>query len=121
MKNKSKSLTRSNIVDAIKKDFFITKFHAGEIVEDVLDEIASALTAGESVKIAGFGTFSVRDKKERIGRNPKTAEEVIITSRKSLSFRASPALKKIVNGEEGSAPSDNDSSILCCTNRFHTL
>ena len=94
-----KTLTRSDIADAITEEFRVTKFNASEIVEDVLDEIASALIEGEVVKIAGFGTFSVRHKKERIGRNPRTLEEAVISSRKSLSFKASPILKKVVNGE----------------------
>ena len=92
------TLTRSDLVDAITNEFRVTKYNASEIVEDVLEEIESALVAGESVKIAGFGTFTVRQKKERMGRNPKTLEEAVITSRKSLSFRASPILKKAVNG-----------------------
>ena len=94
-----KTLTRSDIADAITEEFRVTKFNASEIVEDVLDEIASALISGEAVKIAGFGTFIVRHKKERIGRNPKTLEEAVISSRKALSFKASPILKKVINGE----------------------
>lgn len=92
-----RTLTRSDLVDAITDEFQVTKYNASEIVEDILEEIESALVAGENVKIAGFGTFTVRQKKERMGRNPKTLEEAVITSRKSLSFRASPLLKKAVN------------------------
>lgn len=93
----SKTLTRSDIADAIIKEFQVTKYNASEIVEDVLDEIAAALMNGEHVKIAGFGTFSVRKKKERIGRNPRTLESAVISARNSLSFKASPILKKLVN------------------------
>ena len=93
------TLTRSDLVDAITEEFRVTKYNASEIVEDILEDIESALVAGENVKIAGFGTFTVRQKKERMGRNPKTLEEAVITSRKSLSFRASPILKKAVNGK----------------------
>ncbi len=92
-----RTLTRSDLVDAITSEFQVTKYNASEIVEDILEEIETALVEGETVKIAGFGTFTVRQKKERIGRNPKTLEEAVISSRKSLSFRASPLLKKIVN------------------------
>lgn len=107
MRNKeSKTLTRSDIADAITEEFRVTKFNASEIVEDVLDEIATALTNGESVKIAGFGTFTVRNKKERMGRNPKTLEDAVISSRKSLSFKASPILRKIVN-EKDTMTNDN--------------
>ena len=93
------TLTRSDLVDAITEEFQVTKYNASEIVEDILEEIESALVAGENVKIAGFGTFTIRQKKERMGRNPKTLEEAVITSRKALSFRASPILKKAVNGK----------------------
>lgn len=96
--NETKTLTRSDLANAITREFRVTKFNALEIVEDVLDEITMALIDGETVKIASFGTFMVRDKKERIGRNPKTLKEAVISSRKSISFRASPILKKIVNG-----------------------
>ncbi|GHU17039.1 integration host factor subunit alpha [Alphaproteobacteria bacterium] len=91
------ALTRSELADTITAEFDVTKFHASEMVEDILDEIASALVAGDTVKIAGFGTFSVRQKNERVGRNPKTMEKAIISSRKCLTFKASPVLKKIVN------------------------
>jgi integration host factor subunit alpha len=98
MKNSErKTLTRSDLATAITNEFRVTKINALEIVEDVLDEIVSALINGENVKISGFGTFIVREKGERIGRNPKTLEQAIISSRKSLSFKASPVLKKIVN------------------------
>jgi integration host factor subunit alpha len=99
MKNKEmKTLTRSDLADAVTEEFRVTKLSASEIVEDVLDEIATALIEGESVKISGFGTFTLRQKKERMGRNPKTLEEAVISPRKSLSFKASLILKKIING-----------------------
>ncbi|MDR3151398.1 MAG: integration host factor subunit alpha, partial [Holosporaceae bacterium] len=87
------------IADAIVEEFAITKQQAADIVEDVLEEIALALANGESVKISGFGRFLVRDKKERIGRNPKTMQDAVITPRKSLIFKSSSMLKKIINGE----------------------
>ncbi|MBQ7673084.1 MAG: integration host factor subunit alpha [Alphaproteobacteria bacterium] len=97
MNSEKKTLTRSDIADAIISEFKVSKFNATEIIEDVLEEIASALKNGEAVKISGFGTFSVKQKKERMGRNPKTMEEAVISSRKSLKFRPSPILKKVVN------------------------
>ncbi len=97
MNSEKKTLTRSDIADAIISEFKVSKFNATEIIEDVLEEIASALRNGEAVKISGFGTFSVKQKKERMGRNPKTMEEAVISSRKSLKFRPSPILKKVVN------------------------
>jgi integration host factor subunit alpha len=100
MKNNNvRTLTRSDLADAITNEFRVTKFVASEIVEDVLDEISSALLDNENVKIAGFGTFTVRQKKERVGRNPRTLKEAVITARKSVSFRASAIFKKNVNDE----------------------
>jgi integration host factor subunit alpha len=92
-----KTLTRADLADAITDEFRVTKFAALEIVEDVLDEICSALTAGENVKISGFGTFTVRQKNGRMGRNPKTLKDAYITPRKVVSFRASARLKEAVN------------------------
>jgi integration host factor subunit alpha len=67
------------------------------LVESVVHHISDALISGEKVKLAGFGTFSLRDKKERIGRNPKTGVEVPITSRRVLVFKASQILKERVD------------------------
>lgn len=91
------TITRSDLADAITEEFQVTKYNASEIVEDILEEIQAALVLGENVKIAGFGSFIVHQKKERVGRNPKTMEEAIISPRRSLSFRASSLLRKIVN------------------------
>ncbi|MDR1551522.1 MAG: integration host factor subunit alpha [Holosporaceae bacterium] len=99
MKNsKVKTLTRSDLASAITGQFRVTRFVAAEIVEDVLDEISGALMNGEAVKISGFGTFSIRQKNERMGRNPRTLEKALIKSRKVVTFKASPVLKKIVDG-----------------------
>lgn len=98
--NKKKTLTRSDLSDAITEEFQLTKFTALEMLEDVIEEISIALKNGENVKIAGFGTFSVREKKERIGRNPRTKVEAVISKRKSVSFRASPRLKELVDFKE---------------------
>ncbi|MDR0555824.1 MAG: integration host factor subunit alpha [Holosporaceae bacterium] len=98
MKNSNvKTLIRSDLAEAITNEFRVTKFIASEIVEDVLDEISGALINGERVKISGFGTFMVRQKKERTGRNPRTLKKAVITPRKTISFRASPILKKTIN------------------------
>jgi integration host factor subunit alpha len=99
MKKNNRVLTRAGIANAIIQEFAITKQQAADIVEDVLEEIALALANGETVKISGFGHFLVRDKKERMGRNPKTMQDAVITQRKSLIFKSSPMLKKIINGE----------------------
>ncbi|MCC7426000.1 MAG: integration host factor subunit alpha, partial [Alphaproteobacteria bacterium] len=72
---------------------------SAQLLETVLEQISAALEAGESVKISSFGTFSVRQKGRRIGRNPKTGQEVPIMPRRVLVFRASQVLKARVNGQ----------------------
>ena len=99
MMSKVKTLTRSDIADAITAEFQVTKFEALDFLHEVLSEIEGALVDGEDVKITGFGTFKVHDKKERMGRNPKTKEPAVISARRTVSFRASPILKKKINGE----------------------
>lgn len=69
------------------------------MVESVLGGIAEAVARGENIKIASFGTFSVRSKRERIGRNPKTGEEVPIMPRRVVTFKASNLMKRRINGE----------------------
>ena len=92
-----KTLTRSDIAEAITAEFQVTKFEALEFIHEVLSEIREALVDEEDVKLTGFGTFKVHNKKERMGRNPKTKEPAVISARKTVSFRASPILKKKVN------------------------
>ncbi|MDR0677283.1 MAG: HU family DNA-binding protein [Holosporaceae bacterium] len=96
-KDGTKTLTRIDLANEIIKEFQVTKFNALDIVEEVLEKITTALAEEGSVKISCFGTFIVRDKKERMGRNPKTLKAAVISSRKSLSFRASSMLKKVIN------------------------
>ena len=70
---------------------------SARLVESVLEEISNALVSGETVKVTSFGTFVIRQKDERIGRNPKTGEEFPVPPRRVLAFRASPALKNRIN------------------------
>ncbi|RMF08457.1 MAG: integration host factor subunit alpha [Alphaproteobacteria bacterium] len=92
----SKTLTRDDIKDAVHAKLGLSKAESGQLVEWVFSEISNTLIAGEEVKISRFGTFSVHEKKERKGRNPKTGEEVPIAARRVVTFRASPNLKKEV-------------------------
>ena len=69
------------------------------MVEDMLEEVCSALAVGETVKLSSFGTFAVRQKSERVGRNPKTGDEVPISPRRVLIFRPSHVLKSVINGQ----------------------
>ena len=92
-----KTVTRSQLSEAVYQEVGLSRNESTELVESVLDEISGALLGGEVVKISSFGSFSVRHKGQRIGRNPKTGEEVPILPRKVLVFRASHVLKGRVN------------------------
>ena len=96
-----KTVTRADLSEAVHREVGLSRTESAEMVRLVLDTIAEALVAGEQVKLSSFGTFEVRHKKARIGRNPKTKEEVPITPRRVLAFRASQVMKKRINGEDG--------------------
>ncbi|HZV17984.1 MAG TPA: integration host factor subunit alpha [Sphingobium sp.] len=87
------TLTRAEIAEHLNKQVGLSRADSAHLVEQVLDLVAEALENGENVKISGFGTFVLRDKNERIGRNPKTGVEVPITSRRVLTFRPSQSLR----------------------------
>lgn len=89
----SKTVTRADLSEAIVRKIGLPRSEASEIVEAVLDEVAGALVSGQNVKLSSFGSFLLRDKRARMGRNPKTGEEVPITPRRVLSFRPSHVLK----------------------------
>lgn len=93
------TLTRADLAEAVNRKMGYSRAESLAMIESVLGNMMSALERGENVKISGFGTFLLRDKKERIGRNPKTGVEVPITPRRVLTFRASQLLKeRIVKG-----------------------
>lgn len=88
-----KTLTRMDLADAVHEEVGLSRNESADLVESVLTHVSDALAGGDSVKISSFGTFSIRDKAARIGRNPKTGEEVPITPRRVLSFRPSHLMK----------------------------
>jgi integration host factor subunit alpha len=92
-----KTLTRADLADAINRRLGLSRSESLAMVESILDMMSDALAEGENVKISGFGTFLLRDKTERLGRNPKTGIEVPITPRRVLTFRASKMLKERVS------------------------
>ncbi len=92
-----KTLTRADITEAIYKELGLSNVESADLLSQVLEEVSVALENGENVKISSFGTFSTRNKKERIGRNPKTKVEVPITPRRVVSFHPSLKLRKLVN------------------------
>ncbi|MDE2200302.1 MAG: integration host factor subunit alpha [Rhodospirillales bacterium] len=91
------TITRANLTETIYTQVGLSRNESADLLETVLERMSSALEAGESVKISGFGTFSVRQKGRRIGRNPKTGVEVPILPRRVLVFRPSQVLKAHAN------------------------
>lgn len=93
------TLTRADLAEAINRKVGLSRSEALLMVEAILRHMCAALSHGENVKISGFGTFLLRDKSERVGRNPKTGVEVPITPRRVLTFRASQMLKDRIAAE----------------------
>ena len=91
------TVTRADLSEAVYQEVGLSRNESAELVESVLNEISDALVRGEMVKVSSFGSFSVREKGQRIGRNPKTGEEVPILPRRVLVFRASHVLKDKIN------------------------
>ena len=92
-----RTLTRAHLSEAVYEEVGLSRNESTELVESVLNKISSTLVSGETVKVSSFGTFSVRSKGQRIGRNPKTGKEVPILPRRVLVFRPSQILKDKVN------------------------
>jgi integration host factor subunit alpha len=92
------TLTRADLSEAVFKAVGLSRNESSQMVEDILEEICSALSRGDTVKLSSFGTFSVRKKSQRMGRNPKTGTEVPIAPRRVLVFRPSHVLKAMING-----------------------
>jgi integration host factor subunit alpha len=91
------TVTRARLSDAVYQEVGLSRNESAELVGLVIAEISGALERGEMVKISSFGSFAVRQKGKRIGRNPKTGQEVPISPRRVLVFRASHALKDQIN------------------------
>jgi integration host factor subunit alpha len=92
-----KTLTRMELSEAVFRTVGLSRNESAELVEAVLQHMSDALVEGETVKISSFGTFSVRNKSARVGRNPKTGEEVPIEPRRVLTFRPSHIMKERVD------------------------
>ena len=90
------TLTRADLAETINRKLGLSRAESLDLVEAILAKMCDALGKGENVKISGFGSFILRDKRERIGRNPKTGVEVPITPRRVMTFRASQLLKERV-------------------------
>jgi integration host factor subunit alpha len=92
------TVTRAHLSEAVYQEVGLSRNESAELVELVLAEIADSLAKGDTVKLSSFGSFSVREKGGRMGRNPKTGEEVPIKPRRVLVFRPSHVLKERING-----------------------
>lgn len=108
------TVTRSQLSEAVYQEVGLSRNESADLVEAVLEEISDALVRGEPVKISSFGSFSVRQKGRRVGRNPKTGEEVPILPRRVLVFRASHVLKNRINvaNEQSGASADVSSGAM---------
>jgi integration host factor subunit alpha len=91
------TITRAYLSEAVYQEVGLSRNESAELLESVLTEISDALARGETVKLSSFGSFSVRQKGQRIGRNPKTGDQVPILPRRVLVFRASQVLKARIN------------------------
>ena len=96
-----RSITRADLSESVFQEVGLSRNESSDLVETILGEVVEALARGESVKISSFGSFTVRDKGQRVGRNPKTGQEVPILPRRVLVFRASNVLKSLINGAPG--------------------
>ena len=93
------TMTRADLAEAVHRSVGLSRAESAGLVEQLLGHMCQALAAGENVKISGFGSFVLRDKGERMGRNPKTGVEVAIEPRRVLTFRASQVMReRIVEG-----------------------
>ena len=103
------TVTRAQLSEAVYQEVGLSRNESAELVETVLNEIAGALARGDMVKISSFGSFGVRRKGKRVGRNPKTGKEVPINPRRVLVFRASHVLKDQINSalSKGAQPGSN--------------
>lgn len=95
------TVTRADLCEAVYQKIGLSRTEASKLVEAVLDEICDAVARGENVKLSSFGSFVVRDKGERIGRNPKTGVEVPIEPRRVMVFKPSNVMKARINGQSG--------------------
>lgn len=105
-----KTVTRADLGEAVYQEVGLSRNESADLLESVLEYMAEALVNGESVKVSSFGSFSVRQKGQRIGRNPKTGEEVPILPRKVLVFRPSQVLKSRINEHTSAEGSSTEPS-----------
>lgn len=94
------TITRLDVAEAIYTEVGLSRKDSGEILDMIVDEIVKELSAGRDVKLSSFGTFSLRNKRARTGRNPKTGVEAVISSRRVISFKPSQTMRKTINKKQ---------------------
>jgi integration host factor subunit alpha len=99
-----KTLTRADLAEAVVQQVGLPRNESQDLVEMILQEISTSLACGEGVKLSSFGSFGIRSKGKRVGRNPKTGQEVPITPRRVLVFRPSNIMKERINASLGRKP-----------------
>lgn len=95
-----KTITRADLADAVYENVGLSRSESSDLVDSVFDIMTDAIVEEGALKLSSFGSFSVRRKKERLGRNPKTGVEAVITPRKVVTYKASHVLKERMNGEK---------------------
>ena len=103
----SRNITRADLAEAVYRRVGLSRHEAGQLVETVLEEMSDTLARGETVKLASFGSFLVRAKGQRMGRNPKTGIDAVIDARRVMTFKPSYDLKNRVNGVVGAGEADD--------------
>ena len=91
-------MTKAEIVESIQVSNDLSKKEAAELVEEVFEIMKRAFESGETLKVSGFGSFIVKQKADRRGRNPQTGDSLTIEARRILTFKPSPVLKSAING-----------------------
>jgi integration host factor subunit alpha len=95
-----RTVTRTDLADALYQEVGLSKDDCRKLVDDTLDQIADALVEDEEVKVSNFGSFIIRHKNERVGRNPKTGETAVVSARKVVTFKPAHELKRLVDVRE---------------------
>ena len=95
--SKNRTLTKADISNSVHREIGLSKTESAALVTSCLKHLSDAMIAGEDIKLANFGTFKLKRKKARLGRNPRTGEEAIVSERRVVTFRASPHVLERVN------------------------
>lgn len=94
-----KTITRADLADAVYENVGLSRSESSDLVDSVIDLMSDAIVKQGALKLSSFGSFAVREKNARVGRNPKTGVEAVITPRKVVTYKASHVLKSRMNGE----------------------